>query len=182
MRHAPISACGAPRLAFHNTRDIPPVRQFGDSNRKGFMSFIVCRINNANITKENNLVALLSSCLSVLLSTNPPACLQLVRPPVRLPVPFACLAVGHLWLFRQIGAQRCALWVVLGSVGVRQRPKSASGAPQISEEPPLSHIPVRQFGGEGGVLAAKGSCILFGGEDGDLAKERGLDREVEDGN
>ena len=34
VRHAPISACGAPRLAFHSIRDIPPVRQFGDSNRK----------------------------------------------------------------------------------------------------------------------------------------------------
>ena len=65
---------------------------------------------------------------------------------------------------------------------MRQGPKSAIGAPQSIAETSLSQIPVRQFGGEGGALAVKGCCILFGGEDGDLAKERGLDWEIEDWN
>ena len=67
---------------------------------------------------------------------------------------FVCLlvAIRYLWLYRQTGERRSALWVVLGLASVRQGSKSAIGAPQISEEPPLSHIPVRQFGSVGGDL------------------------------
>ena len=67
---------------------------------------------------------------------------------------FACLlvAIRYLWLYRQTGERRSALWVVLGLASVRQGSKSAIGAPQSSEEPPLSHIPVRQFGSVGGGL------------------------------
>ena len=107
--------------------------------REGFMSFIVYMINNANITKENNLVALLSSCLPVCLFYCPPIRQPVCSLHVRL---FACLSPLLAWLLAIYGCIAklanggvlCGLfWGWLVCAKARNRPlahrKAASNLP-----------------------------------------------------